>query len=144
MLERTQVVDASLDDAWAFFASAGNLEAITPAWLRFQIVHAPDEPYPGALLRYRLRLFGRQIDWLTMIESWTPPRGFADVQLHGPYRMWEHTHRLSAVAGGTEIYDHVRYAMVGGGAANVVVRRWLDAIFDFRAVRTAGLLRATV
>ena len=142
VLERTQVVEASLDSAWAFFASARNLEAITPPWLRFQIVNAPDELRAGAFLGYRLRLFGWPVDWLTLIESWVPPRGFVDVQVHGPYRVWEHTHRLSAVEGGTEIYDHVRYAMLGGRASEALVRRWLEAIFDHRAGRTAELVPA--
>jgi ligand-binding SRPBCC domain-containing protein len=140
VLERTQVVDAPLQSAWEFFGSARNLEAITPPWLRFRIVDAPDDLHAGALLRYRLRLFGWPLYWLTLIQSWTPPRGFVDVQLDGPYRVWEHTHRLAVVAGGTEIYDHVRYAMPGGAAANVVVSRWLGAIFDHRAARTADLL----
>jgi ligand-binding SRPBCC domain-containing protein len=140
VLERTQVVEASLGSAWTFFASARNLEAITPQWLRFQIVDAPDELRAGSFLRYRLRLFGWPIDWLTLIESWVPPRGFVDVQVDGPYRLWEHTHRLSAVENGTEIYDHVRYAAVGGRTSDLLVRRWLQAIFDYRAARTAELV----
>lgn len=145
VLERTQVVDAPLHEAWAFFCDPGNLEAITPRWLRFAIVSAPAELQRGSLLRYRLRLFGWPIQWLTSIESWVPPRGFVDVQLEGPYRLWEHTHRLTSVAGGrTEIYDHVRYRIRGGVPAHLLVRRWLDAIFDHRAERTAMLLRRPV
>jgi ligand-binding SRPBCC domain-containing protein len=54
--------------------------------------------------------------------------------------MWEHTHRLSPVDGGTEIHDHVRYRVPGGRLVDIVVRRWLDAIFDYRARRTEELL----
>jgi ligand-binding SRPBCC domain-containing protein len=141
VLQRTQVVDAPLEEAWAFFCDPRNLESITPRWLRFSIVSAPPELQRGSFLRYRLRLFGWPIEWLTVIAAWTPPRGFVDVQLAGPYRLWEHTHRLTAVAaGGTEIHDHVRYRLPGGAVANVIVRRWLDAIFDHRARRTAALL----
>ena len=66
------------------------------------------------------------------------------MQLAGPYPLWEHTHRLRAVAGGTEIYDHVRYRLPGGPLAPVLrrlfVRRWLEEIFDYRAERLAALL----
>jgi ligand-binding SRPBCC domain-containing protein len=144
VLERTQVVPVELEEAFAFFADPHNLERITPPWLGFEIVEAPERLGPGAALRYRLRLFGLPIRWRTEIVEWTPPRGFVDVQRRGPYRLWEHAHRLRAVDGGTEIYDHVRYRLFGGplGAPvrRLLVRRWLDAIFDYRAAAVAALL----
>jgi ligand-binding SRPBCC domain-containing protein len=139
-LERTQVVAAPLDDAWRFYSSADNLEAITPPWLRFRIVSSPGRLERGSLLRYRLSLFGIPVRWLTVIEQWHPPRSFVDLQLRGPYLLWRHTHRLSAAPGGTEIHDHVEYRVPGGRAVNLVVRRLLEAIFDYRAERTASLL----
>jgi ligand-binding SRPBCC domain-containing protein len=144
-LERAQVVAASLARAFEFFADPSNLEAITPPWLRFRIVEAPERLEQGARLRYRLRLGGVPVGWTTEITTWTPPRGFTDVQLAGPYRIWEHTHRLTPVDGGTEIYDHVRYRLPGEPLASLVrpltVERWLDAIFDYRADQVARLLR---
>ena len=142
-LQRTQVVDAPIDVAWAFYCDPRNLEAITPPWLRFRIVDTPPELGEGALIRYRLQLFGIPIRWLTEIRTWRPPRTFVDVQLRGPYPLWEHTHRLTAVDGGTEIHDHVRYRVPGGVLADVVVRRLLAAIFDYRSRRTAELLAST-
>jgi ligand-binding SRPBCC domain-containing protein len=137
VLERTHVVPFELEEAFAFFADARNLERITPPWLGFRIVEAPERLGPGAILRYRLRLFGIPIRWRTEIVAWTPPRGFVDVQRRGPYLLWEHAHRLRPVADGTEIYDHVRYRLFGGPLGAVVhrllVRRWLDAIFDYRS-----------
>lgn len=143
-LERTIVVDVPLAQAWAFFADPGNLESITPPWLRFRIDAAPNELRAGSFLRYRLRLFGLSVHWLTVIADWQPPHRFVDVQLAGPYRLWEHTHRLVSVPGGTEIYDHVRYRVPGGPLAPALtrpVRFLLDGIFGFRARRTAELLR---
>jgi hypothetical protein len=145
-LERTQVVPVPLGEAFAFFANPWNLEQITPPWLGFEILEAPRELRRGSLLRYRLRLFGLPLVWLTEITDWRPPRGFTDTQLAGPYRLWEHTHRLAAVADGTEIYDHVRYRLPGGPLAplarRAAVARWLDEIFAFRAERLAELLGA--
>ena len=139
-LERTQVVAAPLEEAWRFYCEPRNLEAITPPWLRFRIVEMPERLEQGALIRYRLRLFGVPVGWLTEIRSWQPPRSFVDVQLRGPYLLWEHTHRLTTVDGGTEIHDHVRYQVPGGRPVDAVVRRLLGAIFDYRAERTASLL----
>ena len=147
ILERTHVVPVPRERAFVFFSDPWNLAAITPPWLRFRIVAAPQELKQGSLLLYRLRLFGIPVRWRTRIEEWRPPFGFTDVQLEGPYRMWEHTHRLTPVLGGTEIYDHVRYRLPYEPIASLVapytVRRWLDEIFDYRAQRIETLLEAS-
>jgi ligand-binding SRPBCC domain-containing protein len=143
-LERTQVVPVPLEHAFAFFADPWNLEAITPPWLRFRIVEAPPVLEDGSLLRYRLRLFGLPVNWLTEISDWRPPYAFTDVQLDGPYRGWIHTHRLGAVDGGTEIRDEVRYCLplepLASLAAPYTVERWLDSIFDYRMRRIAAII----
>lgn len=110
-LDRSQVVPVDVDEAFAFFADPWNLEAITPTWLQFRIVEAPRELAWGSSLVYRLRLFGVPIRWRTVIAEWSRPSGFTDVQRAGPYRRWEHTHRLRRVAGGTEITDRVVYRL---------------------------------
>ncbi len=144
VLERTQVVPVPIEDAFSFFSDARNLEQITPPWLRFRIAEAPAELGRGARLRYRLSLFGIPIRWRTEIVEWDPPNGFTDVQRRGPFQLWEHTHRLAPVDGGTEIYDHVRYRLflgpVGGLVRRLVVRGWVEGIFDYRAANVPGLI----
>jgi ligand-binding SRPBCC domain-containing protein len=144
VLERAQLVAAPPRDVFQFFADPQNLEPITPSWLRFRILEAPQRLERGSTLRYRLRLGPVPLHWQSEITDWRPPRGFTDVQLRGPYRLWEHTHRLTPTGGGTEIYDYVRYRLWGEPAAGLVrpltVERWLDEIFDYRADRIAALV----
>jgi ligand-binding SRPBCC domain-containing protein len=144
ILERTQRVPAPLEEAFAFFSQARNLEAITPPWLRFEVLRAPAELRYGSLIHYRLELYRVPIHWLTRIATWQPSRSFVDEQIAGPYPLWEHTHRFSSAQGGTEIYDHVRYRVPGGPLAPVVQRRfvgrWLTQIFDYRAERLQEIL----
>jgi len=146
VLERTQVVPVPIEEAFAFFADSHNLERITPPWLRFRVIEAPAELHGGARLRYRLTLLGIPIRWRTEIVEWSPPRGFVDVQRRGPFLLWEHTHRLTAVAGGTEIFDHVRYRLflgpVGALVRRLLVGGWVESIFDYRAEQVPGLLTA--
>jgi ligand-binding SRPBCC domain-containing protein len=143
-LERTQIVPRTLPETFSFFADPSNLEAITPGWLRFRILEAPEQLGCGSCLRYRLRLFGVPITWRTEITEWLPPRTFTDTQVAGPYRLWVHVHRFAPVPGGTEIHDHVRYRVPGGPLAVLLqrffVRAWLDEIFDFRASQLAARL----
>ena len=125
-------------DAFAFFADARGLEAITPPWLALRVVTpGPIEMRPGALIDYRLRLHRIPVRWRTRIEAWEPCERFVDVQLEGPYRLWHHTHEFEADgAGATVIRDTVQYGLplgpLGALAHNLFVRRDLERIFDFR------------
>ena len=56
LLERSQHVPLSVDDAFAFYGDADNLERITPPWLRFRILDPrPEALSAGARLEYSLR-----------------------------------------------------------------------------------------
>ncbi|HEY1497594.1 MAG TPA: SRPBCC family protein [Candidatus Solibacter sp.] len=143
-LRREQLIPRPLDEVFAFFADARNLEAITPAWLSFQIrTPQPIAMRPGAILDYRLRWHGFPIAWKTRIESWNAPHSFTDVQLRGPYRLWHHVHSFAAEAGGTRMVDRVSYELplgpIGDLANAVLVHRDLERVFDFRAQAIAGL-----
>lgn len=144
-LERSQVIPRPIDQAFGFFADPENLQLITPAWLRFQIVSVrPIKMHPGALIEYRLRWRGVPIRWLTEIRVWEPPLRFVDVQLRGPYRMWEHEHTFVPMGKHTIMRDVVRYALpwglLGRLAHYVLVREDLNRIFNYRSHKTTALL----
>jgi ligand-binding SRPBCC domain-containing protein len=134
VLERRQRLAAAPERAFAFFADARNLEAITPPWLRFRVLTPdPIAMRAGALIDYRLRLHGLPLRWRTRIDAWEPPHRFVDTQLRGPYALWEHTHTFSPAAPNAVVMsDRVRYALPRLVPA-WLVRRDLDRIFDFRA-----------
>ncbi|HEX5619013.1 MAG TPA: SRPBCC family protein [Solirubrobacteraceae bacterium] len=146
VLERRQRLPVPAERAFAFFSDARNLEAITPPWLRFQVLTpGPIEMRPGALIDYRLRLHGIPLTWRTRIAVWEPPHRFVDVQLRGPYALWEHTHSFEP-AGADEVIirDRVRYALPFGRLGELARRRFvgrdLDRIFDYRMRAIAGQL----
>lgn len=148
VLRREQVLEVPIDEAFAFFSRAENLEAITPPLLRFRIASpGPIDAGKGALIRYRLRLHGIPVSWLTRIEEWDPPLGFVDRQLRGPYALWHHTHSFEALGPSrTLMVDLVRYAHrfgpVGTLGEHLLVRRDLIRIFDFRRDSIPALLGA--
>lgn len=145
ILQREQTIPRPIDEVFAFFADAHNLEAITPPWLGFRILTpAPIAMREGMRILYRLRWHRLPLRWTTEIRRWDPPRLFVDVQQRGPYRLWEHTHEFEPVPGGTRMRDTVEYALPFGLLGRLAhagwVRRDLQTIFDYRARRVAELL----
>jgi len=137
-LKTTTTLSMPIDEVFAFFSEAGNLERVTPPELGFQIdTPLPIEMGKGTLIEYTLRLFGFPIRWRTLISEWNPPHGFVDEQLKGPYRFWHHTHTFREDDGGTVIGDEVRYALpfgpLGRVAHGLYVRRDLERIFEYRS-----------
>ncbi|MDX1947788.1 MAG: SRPBCC family protein [Pirellulaceae bacterium] len=144
-LERTQFLPLPLDEVFPFFSDAGNLEAITPPSLHFHILTPrPIEMRSGALIDYRIRLFGVPMYWRTRIETWEPPHRFVDTQLRGPYKLWHHTHEFTSVPGGTQMIDRVDYELylgpIGWMAHAAWVQRQLKQIFDYRREAVERLL----
>lgn len=149
-LRRIQELDGTPGDVFPFFADAFNLEAITPPLLRFRVVTpAPILMQAGTLIQYRLRLRGVPVTWRTLIQEWTPDRRFVDTQLSGPYALWHHTHTFDPLPGErTLMTDTVRYAIglgpLGALAHRALVRRDVEAIFDFRRDALGPLLAASL
>ena len=142
-LHRRQVVGGTLPEVFAFFKTPLNLEAITPPWLGFKVLHASDaEVREGTRITYRLRLHGLPFKWQSRITEYREDALFADEQVSGPYRMWYHRHLFSAVTGGVAIENYVEYEMpvgpLGRVAHALVVRRQLEGIFDYRTSMIAA------
>ena len=123
-----------IGDVFEFFADAGNLDLLTPAWLRFRVLTPlPVTMREGLRLDYRLRLRRIPITWQSEITAWDPPHRFVDEQHKGPYRYWVHEHLFQEKSGGTEVIDRVDYAVTGGRLVHrLLVKGDVTSIFQYR------------
>ena len=132
-LHAETVVPASLDDTFAFFSDASNLERLTPPWLNFRI----QTPLPilmckGVEIDYQIALHGWPIPWRSRIDVWEPGVRFVDRQVIGPYRWWHHDHRFEAASGATREIDHVEFVPRLRWASGRIVQRDVERIFAYR------------
>lgn len=137
-LERETVIAAPRNVVFEFFGDPHNLARITPRSLGFEIVDAPERRLrAGDRIRYRIRLLGIPLPWVSRISEWREGTSFVDEQERGPYRRWRHEHTLAASRHGVVMRDRVEYELPFGALGRLVagwwVRRNLERIFDYRA-----------
>ncbi|MEE2638972.1 MAG: SRPBCC family protein [Acidobacteriota bacterium] len=127
-LSCSQRVAHAVNEVYPFFATAHNLERITPSFLHFRIRRISTEPLTaGALIDYTLWLHHLPVWWRTQIDDWEPPYRFVDRQIRGPFKHWVHTHRFEADGDGTLIRDEVRFDL---HCRALWRRRWLGWVHD--------------
>lgn len=133
-IDRSIWLPRPIHQVFPFFADARNLEQITPPFLKFNVtIPSPITMAVSTRIRYKLSLRGLPISWESEITAWEPPHRFVDEQLRGPYRVWKHEHRFSESNGGTQVSDHVDYAVWGGSLVNaLLVAPDVRTIFDYR------------
>ena len=129
-----------MEKVWQFFSSPANLAFITPPYLDFKILTKlnNDEIYEGMLIDYTVKpLFGIPLHWQTQISRVKKPELFADRQLKGPFRLWEHSHSFIPVNNAVLMKDEVTYQLplgyVGKLAHALAVRKKIENIFSYRA-----------
>lgn len=138
-LKSVQRLPVTIDEAWDFFSTPGNLKVITPSHLGFKVIshHHGDKIYPGQLIQYVIKpLLGIPVRWLTEITQVKDKEFFIDEQRYGPYNFWHHQHIFKPVANGVEMIDIVHYrpplGFIGALADKLFIKRQLKEIFTFR------------
>ncbi len=133
------LLPVSIDRAWDFFSSAKNLALITPPEMDFKILTKLDdkEIHEGMLIDYTVKpVFGIPLNWQTEITYVNRPHSFADRQIKGPYKIWEHTHTFIPKENGVLMKDEIKYqiplGILGQLAHTIFVKDKVKEIFQFR------------
>ena len=144
-LRARTVIDALLDQTFAFFSKAANLGVITPAAMRFSIQGQAAADGGGAVIDHRVRVGPLPVRWRT-----ASPRGSRAEALpifkRRPYRFWWHNHTFQADGPRTVMEDRVYYTpplgLFGRLANRVFIRSTLRKIFSIEAM--IRLIRSVV
>ncbi len=135
----TQFLPIDLNKAWDFFSSPENLSRITPPEMDFKILtkDVSENIYDGMEIDYSVKpLAGIPVKWKTEIRNVRQLHSFTDIQVKGPYKVWEHTHTFAVVKGGVMMNDEITYLLplgiLGKIAHFLFVRKKIEKIFNYR------------
>ncbi len=138
-LKTVQDIPVTISQAWDYFSTPDNLKDITPAALGFVIKskHHGERMYAGQIIEYTVKpVLGISLYWMTEITHVQEGKYFVDEQRFGPYSLWHHQHHFKEVPGGVKMTDIVHYKVpyrfLGDIANELIVRKQLKRIFDFR------------
>jgi len=137
-LYQEQFLPISLEEAWNFFSSPANLNAVTPKELDFHITSIlPLRMYEGLIVTYKIKpMLNIPISWATEITHIKDRTYFIDEQRKGPYNIWHHEHHFEEKDGGVLMKDILYYdigkSIFGWLAGKLFVHKKVKEIFDFR------------
>lgn len=133
---RRTLLPVAAEALFAWHAEPGALERLIPPWDAVEVVEDPGLA-SGAVVKLRVGVGPFHLAWWARIEEVLPGRAFRDVQIRGPFALWEHTHTMEPVGKAScWLEDRVVYRLPGGFLGRLFggpfVRRKLRKMFDFR------------
>jgi uncharacterized protein (TIGR01777 family) len=123
-------------EVFAWHLRAGALERLMPPWERAEIVkHEGVRNGARVIVKTKVGAFWPEweVEHCDVIED----KQFRDVQIRGPFKRWEHTHRIEAEGSAACVLtDEIRYELPGGALGELIVggwvRRTLERLFAYR------------
>ena len=135
-------IGAPAEEVFRWHADPDALKRLTPRWEPVEFL----EPVPGiregdrGVLRVRVGPF--HVRWVFELRDYVEGRQFRDVQISGPFRRWDHTHRaIPEGPNACRLEDSIVYELPFGWIGKILggwfVRRKLEKLFQYRHRLTA-------
>ncbi len=140
--EKRSVINTPAPALFAWHTRPGAFERLAPPWEHLRIVARHGGIADGSRVTLELRRGPLKTRWEALHRDFIEGEQFTDVQVAGPFRKWEHTHRVEpAGEGQSTLIDQVQYALpfgpLGAVAGGPFARRIMDRLFTFRHRRIA-------
>ncbi|MCC7407502.1 MAG: SRPBCC family protein, partial [Phycisphaeraceae bacterium] len=143
--EKRTLIDAPAEAVYRWHVSPGAFERLAPPWQRMRVL-AGGRVENGSRVELIVPTGPIRRRWIAEHRDVESGRGFVDVQVQGPFAVWEHTHRFERRSERqTEVIDHVEFALPFGAAGSLLagaVTRQLERLFHYRHRVTAADLAA--
>ena len=144
-VKETLLHGVTAHDVWTWHSLPGAFERLAPPWQEIDVEDPGDGVADGSRTLLHLKKAGLTLRWLAEHRNVEPPHGFDDVQISGPFRVWEHKHHFLEHPEGCLLRDEIRYALPLGAIGHLLGSRSvaadLDRLFRYRHEVTAQDLR---
>lgn len=139
---RRSRISATAEDVYAWHASPGALERLTPPWERVKVLENTGGIERGARVVLQVGRWPLRSRWVAEHQDFQRGRYFSDVQVSGPFAYWKHVHSFEPDGPAASfLEDRVEYALplgaLGRWFAGWYVRRKLEKLFEYRHAVTA-------
>ena len=119
----------------------GAFDRLTPAWMPVEVRHREGGIRDGARVTIALPMGPVSIPWTLGHTGYTAGEGFRDIQIRGPFRSWEHVHRMEPVSAHASVLDdRITFALplppLGGWVAGWYTRAELARLLQWRHALT--------
>jgi uncharacterized protein len=140
--QRSQI-SAPAETVFRWHTRAGAFNRLTPPWERVELISNPQGVSEGSRAEMKVRIGPFRRRWVAEHRDFVPDRQFRDIQVHGPFLQWEHTHRVySEGPDACVLEDQIEYALplgpLGRLLAGGTVRHKLERMFRYRHAVTAA------
>ena len=131
---------------YAWHALPDALGKLTPPGEHVEVLERKGGIERGARVVLRFGRWPFRVRWVAVHQDYEEGRFFSDLQVHGPFAYWKHTHTFEPDGlAACILEDKVEYALpldfIGRWLAGNYVRRRLERLFKHRHAVTARLLR---
>lgn len=137
-------IEAPAEEVFRWHAEPDALKRLTLPWEPVEIL----EPAPGIQDGDRgVRVGPFHVRWVFEHREYVEGRQFRDIQISGPFRCWDHTHRIIPEGPkACRLEDTIVYELPFGWLGKILggwfVRRKLEKLFRYRHHLTAETMGA--
>ena len=123
--------------AFDYHERPGALGRLIPPWKKVQVEASDHSLCEGSTVILRIKVGPKTVRWIAQHTDYDPPHRFKDTQLKGPFRHWEHEHRMQNSSGDhCELCDDISYRLPLGELGRLLggrlVRKELESMFAYR------------
>ncbi|MCW7754590.1 TIGR01777 family oxidoreductase [Desulfobotulus sp. H1] len=126
----------SPEEAFAWHTHTDALLRLSPPWGRPENIRMQGDILSGGRVSMQVPLGPLRLSWTGIHADARPPFFFRDIQIKGPFSLWEHCHHFHKDPGGCRMEDVLKYSLPGGRAGDILagshVREKLESMFLWR------------
>ncbi|MFL2762908.1 MAG: hypothetical protein ACJZ9C_00665 [Dehalococcoidia bacterium] len=101
-------IQKPLNDVFDFYSDPKNINKLTPWFAKVKAI--PEKKLtPNAVFVIEINVFGLKNKWKISISNYEKNKIFTDIQLEGPFAIWEHTHIFEYRNNTTLMTDEIIY-----------------------------------